>query len=79
MEAYNLYLKGRYYLTKFTAESADKSKEYYEQALAVDPNYALAWSGLADLYQIMGNVGFMPPKSAYEQCKQAALRALAAR
>ena len=42
----------------------------------MDPNYALAWSGLADLYQIMGNVGFMPPKSAYAQCKQSALRAL---
>jgi eukaryotic-like serine/threonine-protein kinase len=76
VEAHNLYLKGRYYFIKFTAESSVKSKGYYEQAIALDPNYALAWSGLADLYQIMGNVGFMPPKSAYEQCKQAANRAL---
>jgi tetratricopeptide (TPR) repeat protein len=69
-------LKGRYQFIKFTAESAAKSKEHYEQALAIDPNYALAWSGLADLYQVMGNNGFMPTKPAYKLCKQAAIRAL---
>ena len=41
MEAYNLYLKGRYHLEKFTPESLSKSKDYYEQAIAIDPQYAL--------------------------------------
>jgi hypothetical protein len=65
VEAYNLYLKGRYYFLKFTAECSLKSKECYEQAIALDSSYALAWSGLADLYQI-GQCQFMSPKSAYE-------------
>ena len=50
VEAYNLYLKARYHFYKFTPEGMAKSKEYYEQAIALDPNYALAWYGLAAFY-----------------------------
>ena len=54
VEAYNLYLKGRYHFYKFTPEGLAKSKEYFEQAIAVDPNYALAWYGLAHYYCVPG-------------------------
>jgi serine/threonine protein kinase/Flp pilus assembly protein TadD len=76
VEAYNLYLKGRYHFIKFTPESAAKGIECHQQAIAMDPKYALPWTGLAAIYQIMGNVGFMPPKSAYSRCHEAAVRAL---
>jgi serine/threonine protein kinase/Tfp pilus assembly protein PilF len=75
-EAYNLYLKGRYHFYKFTPQSLEKGKEYYEHALAVDPNYALAWGGLAQLYKVIGFLGFKPPKESNAQSSQAALRAL---
>jgi non-specific serine/threonine protein kinase len=76
VEAYNLYLKARNQLNKFTPESLAKSKEYYEQAIAVDPNYALAWFGLAYFYAHLGFFGVMPPKAANAYCSQAALKAL---
>ncbi|MBD0294124.1 MAG: hypothetical protein ICV84_02830, partial [Flavisolibacter sp.] len=49
-EAYQLYLKGRYYYNKRTLKNMDKSIEYYQQAIALDPNYALAYAGLVDSY-----------------------------
>jgi serine/threonine protein kinase/Tfp pilus assembly protein PilF len=76
VEAYNLYLKGRYQLIKFTAESMAKSREYYERAIAIDPNYAPAWSGLADFYHRMGYLGLMLPRMANSQSNQAVLKAL---
>jgi len=76
VEAYSLYLKGRYYYYKFTPEGFTKSKEHYEQALAMDPSYALAWYGLAILYWGLGLWGHMPPKSANAQFRQAALNVL---
>ena len=51
-EAYQLYLKGRYYWNRRTAKDVDKSIEYYQQAIALDPNYALAYAGLADSYTV---------------------------
>ena len=76
VEAYNLYLKGRYHLFKWTPEGLAKAKEYYEQAIAADPNYALAWSGLASFYFLLGYFGHMPPKAANAQSSQAAMKAL---
>jgi len=77
VEAYNLYLKARYHFYKLTPEGFEKCKEYCEQGIAVDPNYALAWFGLADFYYLgCGALGLMPPKTAYQQCRQAALKAL---
>ncbi|MBN1569388.1 MAG: protein kinase [Acidobacteria bacterium] len=76
VEAYNLYLKARYYGQKFTPESMDKSKKYYEQAIAVDGKYALAWSGLAGFYYNLGYLGYMPPKAANAQAGKAILKAL---
>jgi adenylate cyclase len=72
MEAYNLYLKGRYHLEKFTPEALDKSKNYFEQAIAIDPKYALAWSELADYYAVVGAVyGYIQPRTAYAKCSHA--------
>jgi serine/threonine protein kinase/Tfp pilus assembly protein PilF len=76
VEAYNLYLKGRYQLFRLTPEGLAKSKEYYEQALALDPNYALAWHGLAAFYNVLGLSGQMPPKAANAQADQATRKAL---
>jgi eukaryotic-like serine/threonine-protein kinase len=74
IEAYSLYLKGRHHFNKGTLDSATKSKDYYKQAIVADPNYALAWYGLAKFYWFMGWFGYMPPKIAYVQSNQAALR-----
>ncbi len=76
VEAYNLYLKGRYQLLKFTPESMARSREYYEQAIRLDPNYAPAWSGLADFYHRMGFQGLNDPHTAHLQSKEAVMKAL---
>jgi serine/threonine protein kinase/Tfp pilus assembly protein PilF len=76
VEAYNLYMKGRHQLMRFTAESMVKAKEYFEQAIAMDPNYAPAWSGLGDFYHRLGVQGNMPPDSACSQSRRAVLKAL---
>ena len=54
IEAYQNYLKGQYYSVRFTPESLAKAKECFEQALAIDPNYAPAYSGLAGYYYASG-------------------------
>jgi serine/threonine protein kinase/Tfp pilus assembly protein PilF len=76
VEAYNLCLKARYQLFRFTPEGIAKSKEYYEQAIVVDPNCALAWHGLAGFYNLLGMSGLMPPKAANVQADQATRKAL---
>jgi eukaryotic-like serine/threonine-protein kinase len=77
VEAYNLYLRGRYHFLKVTAEGLEKSKEYYREATAVDPAYALAWSGLAETYWHLGRLGYMLPKAANAECSPAVSQALA--
>jgi serine/threonine-protein kinase len=76
VEAYNLYLKARYQLFRGTPEGLVKSKEYYEQAIALDPDYALAWHGLAGFYNVLGVFGQIPPKAANAQAAQATAKAL---
>src|SRR5262245_59153807 len=56
-EAYHLYLKGRYYWNKRTEEALHKAIECFGQAIDLDPNYALAYAGLADAYAFFGDVG----------------------
>jgi serine/threonine-protein kinase len=76
VEAYNLYLKARYQFWRFTPEGLAKGKEYYEQAIASDPDYALAWNGLAGFYNVLGMSGQVPPGAANAQAEQAARKAL---
>jgi serine/threonine protein kinase/tetratricopeptide (TPR) repeat protein len=79
-EAYQLYLKGRYWLEKRTPEATpealSRAIEYFQQAIAKDPTYALAYSGLADCYTWLPAFAFLPPKEAYPKAKEAALKAL---
>src|SRR5262249_40486959 len=57
-EAYQLYLKGRYFLSKRTEEGIKKGIEYFESAIKADENYALAYAGLADSYAVLASSGF---------------------
>src|SRR5207247_8822056 len=73
-EAYETYLKGRYFIEKWTEEGTRVGREYFEQAIQKDPNYALAYAGLADSY-VWGRAGF-PPEEALRQARTAATKAL---
>jgi TolB-like protein/Tfp pilus assembly protein PilF len=77
-EAYHLYLKGRYHQNKWTGEGIRKSVEYFEQAIAIDPNYALAHAGLADSYASLSaqNAFGLSVTQTSPIAKAAALRAL---
>ncbi|HEX5734154.1 MAG TPA: protein kinase [Blastocatellia bacterium] len=75
-EAYQLYLKGRFHWNKRTEEELRKGIQYFEQAISVDPSYALAYSGLADSYNILVSYSALAPKEAFPKAKQAAERAL---
>ena len=76
-EAYDLYLKGRYFYSKASEESLSKSISYYQQAIALDPNYALAYVGLANTYAALGSVlGFRSPQETYPQSKVFVSKAL---
>jgi TolB-like protein/DNA-binding winged helix-turn-helix (wHTH) protein/Tfp pilus assembly protein PilF len=75
-EAYQDYLKGHYWLNKSTAEGFNKGIEYFQQAIAKDPTYALAYSGLADSYSSLADFGLAPSKESYLRAKDAALKAL---
>ncbi len=76
VEAYQLYLKGRYYWNKRTDEGLKKSIGLFQQAIDKDPTYALAYAGLADTYLNLGGWGQLPPHDAYPKAKAAAARAL---
>lgn len=77
-EAYDLYLKGRFFYSKVTEQDLVKSIDYYHQAIAKDPNYALAYVGLANSYHSLGGVlGFRSPSETYLKSKEYALKALA--
>ena len=75
-EAYLLYSLGNYYFRKNTKEGFEKSIESFEQAIKIDPNYALAYAGLAGTYQFMGTRGFAHPKEYEQSVEWAALKAL---
>jgi tetratricopeptide (TPR) repeat protein len=75
-EAYQLYLKGRFYWNKRTGESLRQAVEFYNQAIERDQNYALAYSGLAETYVLYSFYGIASPKASMPQAKAAALRAV---
>ena len=76
LQAYNLCLRGRYYWYRRTAETIQKAMGFYEQALAEDPDYALAHSGLADCHTSLGFYGLLAPKEARLRAEAAASKAL---
>jgi TolB-like protein/tetratricopeptide (TPR) repeat protein len=76
-QAYGLYLKGRYYFYQYTSRGWQQSIEQFRQAIDADPNFAPAYSGLADTYLVAGTYGALPPQEALNQGKAAAHQALA--
>jgi TolB-like protein/Tfp pilus assembly protein PilF/predicted Ser/Thr protein kinase len=75
-EAYQLYLQGLYYRNKWTEVGFTKAIDYFKQAAERDPNYALAYAGLADAYNFLGDSGYVAPKQVRQNAKLAATQAL---
>jgi TolB-like protein/DNA-binding winged helix-turn-helix (wHTH) protein/Flp pilus assembly protein TadD len=75
-EAYEDYLKGRYYFNQRTEDALSKSIGSFQNAIARNPSYALAYSGLADAYAMLGFRGGFPSKDALSRAKAAALKAI---
>jgi serine/threonine-protein kinase len=75
-EAYELYLKGRQGVYDFTAGGFNRAIEYFKQAVAADPAYALAYAGMAFAYLNRGNFGLAPPREVMPKAKEAAQKAL---
>lgn len=75
-EAYQLYLKGRFYWNQRTEESYQKAIDYFRQAIEKDPNFALAFTGLADTYSFLSGQGIRPPQDVFPLAKEAAIKAI---
>lgn len=75
-EAYQLYLKGRYFWNKRNVEGFKKAIDYFQQAIDKDPNYALAYAGLADCYGVLTNYHVLAPNESIPKARVAALKAL---
>ena len=75
-EAYQDYLKGRFWWSKADEEGVNKSIEYFQQAIAKDPNYALAYAGLSDDYWLLAGLTILPPEEAVPKARAAAEKAL---
>jgi TolB-like protein/Tfp pilus assembly protein PilF len=75
-EAHQLYLKGRFFWNKRTGQNLNKAADYFNQAIAADPKYALAYVGLADSYVLMPLYGAGTPRDCYPKAKAAAKKAL---
>jgi eukaryotic-like serine/threonine-protein kinase len=77
LAAYDLYLKGRFFWSKRTSAGLQTAAKYFEQAIARDTTYALAYAGLADSYAVLAAFGYLEPRQAYAKAKPAALKAIA--
>jgi TolB-like protein/Tfp pilus assembly protein PilF len=75
-EAYEAYLKGRYHWNRHSAEGFGKAVQYFQEAIAKDPTYAAAYTGLADCFSILGMWGLVPPDEGCGKAKALALQAL---
>jgi TolB-like protein/DNA-binding winged helix-turn-helix (wHTH) protein/Flp pilus assembly protein TadD len=74
--AYELYLKGRFLSGKRTKQGLEQGIEYFQQAIRVDPNYALAYAGLADCYILLDDWGETAPRDSFPQARAAADKAI---
>ena len=75
-EAYDLYLKGRYFWNKRTVEGLHQAIQSFQAAIAEDPNYARAYAGIADSYALLGGYTALPQKEFTTKAREAALKAL---
>jgi len=76
VEAYQLCMKGHFYLIKETKEDCDRAREYFEEALKVDPKCAVACSGISDYYHIGSHYGWFMPEDAFPAMKEYAAKAI---
>ena len=76
IQAYNHYLKGKFYWHKWTPEDVHKSIEEFKEAIALSDDYAEAYAGLAMSYSFLGAIGRIPPKEAYKKAEEAALNSI---
>jgi serine/threonine protein kinase/Tfp pilus assembly protein PilF len=74
--AYQLYLQGRFFWNKRSEEGLKTAIRYFEQAIEKDPQYALAWAGIADSYNLLGEYGNIPRKELYPKAEAAVKKAL---
>ncbi|MEW6737955.1 MAG: winged helix-turn-helix domain-containing protein, partial [Acidobacteriota bacterium] len=75
-EAYRAYLKGRFFWSKRTVQGLQKGVEYFQQAIEIDPSYALAYAGLADSYTLLGVYIALSPNDTFPKAKAAVQKAL---
>jgi adenylate cyclase len=75
-DAYTAYLRGRYFWNKRTAESLKKAIDYFNDSLALDPQFARSYAGIADSYAALALLEFMPPREAFPRAKEAAQKAI---
>jgi serine/threonine-protein kinase len=75
-EAYTLYLKGRYFWNKRTGADVQTALTYFQQAVDLDPSYAVAWAGIADIWIARGWYARLAPRETFPKAKTAALHAL---
>ncbi len=76
VEAYQLYMKGRYHIARGTPPDILTSISYFRQAIDIDPNYALAYTGLSQAFGVLGIAGAIPAAEAFPQAKAAGQKAL---
>jgi DNA-binding winged helix-turn-helix (wHTH) protein/tetratricopeptide (TPR) repeat protein len=76
VEAYQAYLKGRYFWSRFTGEWVERAFAYFREAVEKDPGFALPHAGLADAYLVLGFSGLVPPREAWPLAGEEARRAL---
>ncbi len=74
-KAYQLFLKGRYHWYKFTPENVRKSRDYFQQAIDLDPSYAPGYAGLSEFYGISSALGMMPPNEGWPKAEALMIKA----
>ncbi|HEX7270786.1 MAG TPA: tetratricopeptide repeat protein, partial [Casimicrobiaceae bacterium] len=75
-EAFQLYLQGKFHGERITQADTDKAIDLFNRALAIDPDFALAWAGLSHIHQLQAGYGFAPINEGFEQARVAAQHAL---
>lgn len=75
-DAYEAYLKGRFFLEKRTTTGFKKAADYFQQAVRIDPHFAEAYAGLASTYNVLGTYGILPPNECFPKAREAADKAL---
>jgi len=76
-EAYQLYLRGRLFWNRRSPKDLQRSIDYFQQAINLDPNYAFAYAGLANAYPLLASYGNLPPRDVMPKARDAALKAIA--